>query len=208
MTITALQRKGSNVLVCFDDAAPVAMDYRTVLDNGLRKNDVLDETTLNRLISESVFLKLKDSAFRLLGRRHHSVSELRNKLAKKKMPKEIVEKVLTDFKEKKLLDDEQFALAYLEERFVRKKIGVNKLKAELFKKGIERSIVDKVLLNLDRDLSYRQAVELAEKKISSLGDKITDRKKKRFKIYSFLTSRGFESDLVLRTLNELMPDDD
>ncbi|MCX6168032.1 MAG: regulatory protein RecX [Ignavibacteriales bacterium] len=203
MIITALQRKGNNVVIIFDDSEPVTIDYRTVLDNGLRKNDTIDEKFFEQLISESSFLKIKDTAFRLLGRRHHSTLELRNKLVKKKYQKAIIEKVLTDLTEKKLLDDEQFAVAYLEERSVKKKIGINKLKAELFKKGIDRKIIDKILLNVDSDLSYEQAFELAKRKCLFLQRKDLDKAKLKSKIFLFLNSRGFESELIMKVLNDL-----
>ncbi|MHB8931538.1 MAG: regulatory protein RecX [Melioribacteraceae bacterium] len=208
MIITALQRKGNNVVIIFDDREPITFDYRTVLDNGLRKNDTIDEKFFERLISESNFLKIKDSAFRLLGRRHHSTSELRIKLIKKKYPKEIIQRVLSDLTDNNLLDDEQFAIAYLEERLVKKKIGVNKLKAELFKRGIDRKIIDKVLLNVDSQLSYDQAMELAQRKMMSLRRKELDEKKLKSKIFLFLTSRGFESELILKVLNDLNPENE
>lgn len=208
MIITALQRKGSNVLICFDEDEPITLDYRTVLDNGLRKNDKIDEKIYERLVSESIFLKTKDSAFRLLGRRHHSTSELRTKLIKKKFPKETIEKVLADLTDQTLLNDEQFAIAYLEERSVKKKIGLNKLKAELFKKGIERKIIDNVLLGVDNELSYEQALELAKRKKLTLQGKEKDKRKLKSKIFSFLSSRGFESDVIMKVLNNIDADDD
>jgi regulatory protein len=203
MIITALQRKGNNVIIIFDDREPVAIDYRTVLDNGLRKNDTIDEKFFERLVYESSFLKIRDSAFRLLGRRHHSTSELRNKLLKKKYQKEIIDKVLSDLTDKGLLNDEQFANAYLEERSLKKRIGVNKLKAELFKKGIDRKIIEKVLLNIDPGISYNHALELAQRKKIFLLRKESDQNKLKSKIFSFLSSRGFESELIMKVLNDL-----
>lgn len=203
MVVTALQRKGSNVKVYFDDSEPVIIDYRTVLDNGLRKNDFIDDQFLDKLVTESTMLKIKDSAFRLLARRHHSTSELRNKLSKKKYAKEIIDKVLSEFTDKNILDDEKFAVAFLEEKSVKKKIGINKLKAELFKKGIPRDIIERVLLTVDPELSYIQALELARKKISSLSQKDTDQRKLHAKVYAFLSSRGFESEIIMRVFNEL-----
>jgi len=208
MIITALQQKGNNVLVCFDDGEFITLDYRTVTDNGLRKNDIIDENKIELLISASEFQKAKDSAFRFLGRRHHSTSELRTKLIKKKYSKHIIEKILTDLTDKKLLDDEQFAEAFLEERSAKKIIGVNKLKAELFKKGINRNIIEKTLLSVDHELSYDQALQFAKHKIDSIKRKETDKRKIRAKLYSSLSSRGFESDLIMKVLNEVIEDDD
>ena len=208
MIITALKQKGNNVLVCFDDGEFITLDYRTVTDNALRKNDQLDDKKIEFLISASEFQKAKDSAFRFLGMRHHSTSELRTKLTKKKYPKDIIEKILIDLTDKKLLNDEQFAEAFLEERSVKKKIGINKLKAELFKKGINRTIIEKTLLNVDHDLSYEQALELANRKIDSIRKKETDKRKIKAKLFSSLSSRGFEADLIMKVLNEIIQDND
>lgn len=208
MIITALQQKGNNVLVCFDDGEFITLDYRTVTDNGLRKNDLIDDKKIEQLISDSEFLKAKDSAFRFLGRRHHSTSELRIKLIKKKYPRDIIEKILIDLTDKKLLDDEQFAEAFLEERSIKKKVGINKLKAELFKKGINRNIIEKTLLRVDHELSYDQALELAKRKIDSIKRKETDKRKIKAKLYSSLSARGFESELIIKVLNEILEDDD
>lgn len=208
MIISALKQKGSNVVVCFDDGEFTTLDYRTVVDNGLRKNDSIDEAKKERLISESNLLKTKDSAFRFLSRRHHSVSELRTKLIKKKYLKEIIENVLQDLADKNFLDDEQFAKAYIEEKSVKKKIGINRLKAELFKRGIDRKIVDKVLSNVDSELSYDQALELAKRKSEFLRRKEIDKRKLKSKIFSFLSSRGFESEIIMKVLHNLEPDEE
>lgn len=208
MIITALQQKGNNVLVCFDDGEFITLDYRTVTDNGLRKNDLIDEKKIEFLISASELQKAKDSAFRFLGMRHHSTSELRTKLIKKKYHKDIIEKILTDLTEKKLLNDEQFAQAFLEERSIKKKVGINKLKVELFKKGINRNIIEKTLLRIDHELSYEHALELAKWKFDSIKRKETDNRKIKAKLFSSLSSRGFESDLIMKVLNEVIEEAD
>lgn len=208
MIITALQQKGNNVLVCFDDGEFITLDYRTVIDNGLHKNDLIDEKQTEKLVFESNFLKAKDSAFRLLGRRHHSTSELKTKLLRKNYPKEIVERVLIDLTDKEFLNDEQFANSYSEERTVKKKVGINKLKAELFKKGIERKIVDHVISGIDSELSYENALILAKKKLEFLKRRDIESKKLKTKIFSFLCSRGFETEIIMKVLNELVQDEE
>ncbi len=204
MVITALTQKGNNVVVSLDDGEFFTLDYRTVIDFGLRKNDVIDESKKEQLISESNFLKAKDSAFRYLGRRHHSISELKTKLIKKKYSAEIIEKALKDLISKNFLDDEQFAVEYAEERSVRKKVGVNKLKAELFRKGIDRHLTEKILAGVDQGTSYDNAFQLALKKNESLKKRVDDPKKRKTKIFSYLSSRGYETDIVIKVLNAII----
>ena len=205
MVITALQKKNSNVIVLFEDNSFCTIDYRVVVNNGLRINDFIDEEKKELLINESIFLTAKDSAFRSLSRRAHSVFELRTKLFRKGWQKEIVQKVLDDLIDNNFLNDEKFADAFVEERS-RKNVGINKLKSELMKRGVDRKISESLLNNLDRNSSFESAFELAGKKYTQLKDRGFDKSKIRNKLYAFLLSRGFESDFILKIINEIEPE--
>jgi regulatory protein len=207
MVITALQKKNSKVIVLFEDNSFCTIDYRVVVNNGLRINDFITEEKKELLINESIFLIVKDSAFRSLSRRAHSVFELRTKLFRKGWQKEIVQKVLDDLLNNDFLNDEKFALAFIEERS-RKNIGINKLKSDLMKRGIDRKISESLLNNLDRNSSFKSAFELAGKKYTQLKDRGFDNRKIRNKLYAFLLSRGFESEFILKIINEIEPEND
>lgn len=203
MKITALTKKGNNVLVCFDDGEFVAIDYRTVLDQGLRRDDEIDENKKKRLISESEFVKAKDSSFRFLSKRPHSTLELKNKLLKKGYTKEIVERTLQNMKSGNYLNDDQFTQAFIEERIKRKKAGINKLKAELFKRGIDRKIIEENLSAVNSETSYENAATLAKRKSELLIRRGIEPKKVRQKVFAFLSSRGYESEIIVKILRRL-----
>ncbi len=202
MKITALTKKGNNVLVCFEDGEFVTIDYRTVLDHGLRKLDNIDEDKKAQLVSESEFVKAKDSAFRFLSKRQHSGYELRTKLLKKGFTKDTVEKTLQNLRNNCYLNDEQFTKAFVEER-LKKKIGVNKLKAELFKRGIDRNIIEKNLSGIDPEISYDNALSLAQRKSELLLKKGIEPARIKQKIFSFLSSRGYDSETIMNIMHRL-----
>jgi regulatory protein len=207
MIVFALKQKGNNVIVQFDNGESMILDYRTVIDNGLRKNDSIDELKKEKLRAESNFLKIKDSAFRLISRRQHSISELRTKLHRKEISKELIEQVISNLLAGGFLDDEKFAIAYVEERSG-KKIGVHKIKAELSKKGVARDLVDKALSHMDCSQSYDRAFQLALKKLEYIERKEKDRRKIKVKLYSFLNSRGYETEIVMKVLRDINLDSD
>ncbi len=202
MIITALKQKGNNVIIYFDEGESISLDYRTIADSGLRKNDSIDETAKSKLISDSNFHKAKDSAFRILSGRQHSVYEIRTKLFQKKIDKETIDRVIEQLLAGRFLNDEKFAHAYTEERSG-KKVGVNKIKAELHKKGISREIIKSTLEGLNSEAGFEQAQELAKRKLESLKRKETDKRKIKSKLFSFLISRGYESDIIMKIVNEL-----
>jgi len=200
MIIAGFQKKGNNVIVAFDDGSYQNLDYRIVVDYGLWKDQEIDEKKIELLSYESSLLKAKDSAFRYLGLRIHSTSELRLKLQKKKHSKEVIEKVLEWLTERKYLNDEEFVKQFVSEKIKKKKVGIAKLSAELIKKGIKRESINENILTIDHDLYFENAVELAKKKLTHIRAKETDERKIAAKLFGFMATKGYESDLIRKVI--------
>lgn len=84
------------------------------------------------------------------------------------------------------LDDEKFAKYYVENRFTKKGISKKRLKLELFKKGVDRSIVDAVL---------GEGIRNDEEEIK----KIITKKRARYddeKLINYLVRQGFDFELA------------
>lgn len=203
MIILSLRKKGNNVIIQFDDGSSILLDYKIVTDAGLRKNDIIDDSKKNELLILNEELKIKDAALKLLSRRLHSKYELINKLLKKNFDKKLIHEVVDELISKNFLNDYEFCKAYFEERFYRKKIGINKIKAELIKKGIDRKIIEDVIHSIDDNSSIDNAYELAKKKLNSYQFKKLDNQKIKQKLFSFLSSRGFQSDVIFKVIDKL-----
>lgn len=203
MRISSIQKLRNNVEIYFEDSSKIRIDYRIAFDNGLRRNDDLDEEKINNLLSQSEKLKIKDSAFRFLARRHHSFHEIFKKLLNKGYKKEDISEVLEKLKRDGFVDDLLFANAFVEEKLTKKKLGLIKVKAELMKKGVDRKIIDMSLSHVDNSIMEANAELLIEKKIKFLKEKESDAKKIKQKLFSFLYSRGFDSEIITSALNKM-----
>lgn len=204
MKIIRLISKRNKICVVFDEGSNILLRYDTVLKFGLKKNDVVDEKFLLKLHDEDEKLQIKEISFTLLTRRLHSVSELKRKLALKKYSTENINFVISDLIERNYLNDNRFAEKYADEKLKNNKAGLFKIKAELFKKGVEKKIVDSVLSKYnDSDLLPENALLIAKNKLnSSLYSKI-DAKKKREKLFRFLISKGYSNEIIIKTLRKL-----
>jgi len=203
MIITALKKKRNDVIISFDDGTFLSLDYRIVIDFRLGKADQLDEAKIELLKENNSFLKTRDSAFRILARRLNSTFELRTKLVKKKYHKEIIENVLNDLKEKNYLNDEEFAKLFIAERINSGRIGTNRLRAELLRRGINREDASKYLYEIDKENYTANALYIAKKKLTLLKKKENDTTKISVKLYSFLMNKGYEFDVARSVMNEL-----
>jgi len=204
MKISRLVKKGQKVVVYLDDGDNFALNYEIVAKFGLRKEDEIDEKFRNQLIYNDALFVTKNSAFRLLGRRAHSIFELKRKLYQKKCEKAIVEEVVGDLINKKYLNDEEFAEKFIQEKIDSKKIGLIKIRTELQKRGVAREIIDQKLALFENDAdSIETAKLLAEKKLISLKRTSKTHDQMKQSLYRFLQGKGFKYDIIAPVIKQL-----
>ncbi len=202
-----VKKDDENVIVYLDNQEKLFLSYEVFLKNRLKKDMEISEDGFSFLIKENQKYFIKKKAFDYLGRRLHSYNELKLKLLRKKYEVSMIEEVLDQLKEKKMIDDYEFGKIYFEEKIRTKSWGKNKIKSELYKKGIEREIVDEIM-NLEKEVSYiDKAMQLAEKKLRILSNRNYNKRELSTKLYSFLSSRGYDYDTINEVINRLVKED-
>lgn len=139
------------------------------------------------------------SGLRYLGPRPRSVAELRENLLKKNFSSDIVEKTVALLKEENLLDDTAFAAEFVKSRERLNPKAKRAIKYELFAKGIEESVIEKAVEQLNE---YESALKAAEKKAALWEHQDRDKFKK--KVFNFLKARGFGFDVSMSTYKHLL----
>lgn len=104
--------------------------------------------------------------------------------------------------EENYLNEERFALAYAGGKYRMKQWGRVKIKYELKQKQVSNYSINKALKQFDED-EYRQTLQkLANDKYALLkGEQYLVRKKKTM---DYLMQRGYETDLITATINDII----
>ena len=145
--------------------------------------------------------KAKRYAFRLLGGRPYTKKELKDKLFKRGYRKKIVDEIEGDLERLNLINDEQFALSYVETRLSEKPKGRYLLTQELQRKGINPEIIEKVLDKLlPKKKEFFLAKRLAEKRIGEYQSLNKVPTKQR--LYFYLRGRGFEEEIIEEVIDD------
>ncbi len=145
--------------------------------------------------------KARNYAFLLLKFRVRSEDELRRRLEKKKFPAEIISKTLDFLREKRFLDDDYFARAWIEWR-IKKPLGLRRISEELRLKGIDREVINKKIAEIKEQYREEETVlKLAQEKIKKL--KGIDPTKTKARLYAYLMRRGFSPETVMEAVNRL-----
>lgn len=134
---------------------------------------------------------------RLLGRRAHSVEELRQKLLSRGVEESAVAQVLARLAEARLTDDQAFAQSWVRSRDRSRPRAAYLLKQELVKKGITAADVAQALEGREAT-DVDQARALAEKQLLRLSG--LDRDTQRRRVASYLQRRGFSYEVVAQVL--------
>ena len=205
MLIVRILKKGNNdVTIQFVDDKFLILAVEVFLKSGLKKGDEISEDRFSLLIEQNKLFHIKQRAFRLLGRRMHSASELRRKLWNKDYEQKLIDEVIDDLKTNSYLDDEGFIREFVAEKTKSKSWSTKKVKAELLKRGIDNKLIDEMLKGKQGDSEIENATKLAKKKYDQLIKKKLEPKELRNKLSVFLFSKGFEYDLIKKVTDKLI----
>ena len=206
MVIARIQKKNdNNVMVLLDNDQKLFLSYEVLLKNGLRKGSEVSESHFDFLVKENQKYFIKQKAFALLGKRIHSVYELRTKLRQKKYDADLIQITIDDLLNSRYLDDMKFAEMYSEEKLRLKLWGKTKLKSELMKKGIASAIITAVLEEKfpPADEELDNASQLVKKKYSQLKNRNMEHQKLVKRLYAFLISRGYSYDVSRQAIEKI-----
>ena len=128
--------------------------------------------------------------------------EVWEKMKEIEAPVESKDAIIAQLITEGLLDDKRFATAFARGKFRFKKWGRIKIRYHLKQKMLPKSYIDNAIEQLD-EIEYQETLEaLIEKKI--VLDKLKNNPLHRSKLYRYLTSKGFESELVLAAMGKLL----
>lgn len=134
-----------------------SLDGETILKEGIKKGMEISEDEAAVLKFKSDYFKAKEKALRLLDRRAHSKSEIIRKVSEN-YPKEVAVKVAERLEEIGLINDESFARIYYKELSEVKKFGINRIKTELYKRGIAKEIIELLSEELSDNEPYKKVL--------------------------------------------------
>lgn len=139
-----------------------------------------------------------EHALKLLGIRKRTVRQLSHKLSEKGFDPIAVSEVLSRLQENKLLDDEEFARAYVSEKTAIHPAGKLKMLRDLKRKGVSQEAAGRAVSELDENYEFNMAFKLGQGKAQLLSH--LDPRKRKKKVYDYLMRKGFHSEVCLEVI--------
>ncbi|MCH9006814.1 RecX family transcriptional regulator [candidate division KSB1 bacterium] len=193
--IEGQKKKKNRFSVYLDDAFAFGLNVATLAEFNLKEGDLLTDDRIADILRSEGKKQIKESAFRYLAGRAHSEKELRTKLRRKQYDETLVDQIIAELKQAKLIDDRGFAFSFARSRMVSKPMGERLLRQELWQKGLAEKLIDDTIKEIYAETSQEDvALQLLEKRRPRYKNLTQKEQKKR--LYDFLVRRGFGWDVV------------
>jgi regulatory protein len=206
-SITQAKKNADRVNIFLNDEFWVGLSKAELLGFALFKGKEIDEGIKSQIEKSSEYTKLLQKVIDYAMLRPRSEKEVRDYLVfRRKISDDESAKLLEYLKSKLILSDESFAEWFIKTRLDSGVHGENKIRAELQKKGVKKSIVDEVLASFKSSENYTNSetekVETYVKKILKTV-KYKDKFDLKRKVFSRLAGRGFGYEVIERVWKSL-----
>ncbi|MFS1513126.1 regulatory protein RecX [Chengkuizengella sp. SCS-71B] len=201
ITLVEKQKNNRNRYnIYVNDRYVLSVHEDILVKHRLLKGEEINETKIKQVVEDEEKQIIQRQAIRIISRRGKSRFELKQKLSEKGYEETLIDHTLDHLEKRKFIDDYSYALNLANYRMKHQKKGLKWIEQELSQKGIKKVIITQVIQELDKELEFEVAYQLAKKRWDNQSGDYT---KKKSKISSFLMRRGFEYSLIRNILEKI-----
>jgi regulatory protein len=142
---------------------------------------------------------------RLLTGTPRTRKQLADALRKREIPEEVAEEVLSRFEEVGLIDDSAFADAWVESRHHGRGLARRALAQELRTKGVDSTLIDEAVSQLDSEQEEATARELVARRLRATRG--LDRDKRLRRLAGMLARKGYPEGMALRVVRQALEEE-
>jgi len=203
--ITDIKRQKKNskrFSVYIDGKFSFGLDADNLVKSGLEVSQEISQEEIEKMVKENEFFKIYEQVLKFFSYRPRSEKELRDWFKKKEVGEEVQKLICQKLKQVGLLNDEEFAKWWIEQRTAFRPSGLRLLALELRQKGISKDLISKLLnCYIPKDAEYELAKKAVEKKLKSLRH-LSDLELRK-KLGAFLSRRGFSFAVIKKIIGEI-----
>lgn len=186
----------------FLDNDTITVYEDVILNNSILYRDEIDDDMYYKIKDENIYYELLNNSIKYIAKRLRSEKEIRDYLSKKTLDNYLIDNIVNNLKEQRLIDDKRFAQSYVFDKLNLTNMGIKKIKYDLSTLGISDDIIEDINIEENND----KLEKLIIKKINS-NTKYSNYMLKS-KIIHEMTSLGYDIDDIIDIFDSNMKSDD
>ena len=184
--------------IYIDGKYELSLSELDLIASGIKTNQQINEKKLKELKDTQAKSKSYNFAIRYLALRPRSTSEVKDYLVIRKGFSVEDAKITTDrLATEGYLDDLDFAKMWIRNRMLLSPKSERVLRLELIKKGIDKSLIDEVIKDIDQDAYLDSVIQVINKKLRL--QKFQDKQK----LTEYLSRQGYNYGTIKLAFEEL-----
>lgn len=199
--ITRQKNNPERYNIFIDDKYEFAVDENTLIKFGLTKGTVLEQHEIDEITYQDEIAKAFNKALGYLSFQMRSEYEVKKKLLDAGHGEAVVMEAIHKLEKLGFLNDESYSKALLETKKRTMKKGPRAIRQDMQKKGIDKSLQDKVLNSYSHEEQVALALDLAQKEVRG-GSRKTPVQLKQ-KIQDQLMRKGYSFSVVSEVLEQV-----
>lgn len=168
---------------------------------GLRIGLEIEAQVIEKIVAADAEMKAKNYALRLLREDIYSKPQMTQQLEGQGYGENTVKTIITELIQSGHIRDKQFAEKWIQKRLRTNPRGKTLLKQELIDKGVDRETAEKAIAEVKMEDEETLALQIAQKQARHYKNLPIHTAKRR--LHGYLARRGYESDVILRIIQEL-----
>lgn len=196
--ITAGKRREKRFNIFLDEKFAFSVPAEVMVKDRLHKGKELTDDDIKVLSKTDCYYRCLNKAVRYLGYRPRSESEMKQRLLQGGFDVDCIEKVIVKLKEQGLVDDNDFARFWKENRETFSPRSRRLTGLELQRKGLDSETIEEIVGEVDDE---KNAYKAATGRLHRLP--LTDRSVFYRKMSDFLRRRGFGYDVINHTVEKV-----
>ena len=155
MEIVKYEKKGNNnYQVLFSDGKKILINEDVILKYKLLYKKEIDEFMLKDILTDNANYDIYNKCVKYISVRMRSVNEMREFMERKGASSEVIDKTIDKLLKNKLLDDDAFTKAYVNDKIKFSTLGPYRIAQDLKKQYIDDGIITKYISSIDEDFLY------------------------------------------------------
>lgn len=200
MKINKFKKIGTNKYKIYFDNETITVYEDVILKYNLLYKKEIDNELLSNINKDNFKASIYDTALKYINVRMRSVKEIREYLNKKNFESKDIEEVVDRLLSKNILNDNNFAKCYVNDKLLLTNNGPDKIKCDLMKLGISEDIISSVISSIDNDIISEKLEKIIKKEIKN-NSKLPINKMKN-KIINRCINAGYEYSSIIEILND------
>lgn len=197
--------KNGRYKVLLDNGESIITFDNVILNNNLLFYKEINEELLINIRNQNKYYDLLNKAIKLISKRLRSELEIRKYLETKCNDNDMIDNIIDELKKQKLLNDQRFAKAYINDKINLSNDGLFKIKNSLLNFGIDEHIIDFELNNNKIIFNNDKLDRIVMKKIRT-NHKYSNYMLKQ-RILNDMLNLGYDKDEIIRSIDKYLIDD-